>query len=529
MQNLDDFKVASYIRLSREDGDKQESESIGNQRDIIKRYMQENNLELVDEYVDDGVSGTTFDRPGFNRLIKDIEAGKINMIITKDYSRLGREYIKLGEYMEVYFPEHNIRYVAINDGIDTFKNDNWSELTPFRGIINDSYARDISKKVRSVLKEKQKKGEYMCTIPPYGYKKDWVQKNHLVIDENVSFIVEKIFQMYLDGNSIYAIKNYLNEQKIQSPSGYAKNEQIIRKWNVVTLEKMLKSEVYIGNTVAGKRVKLSYKTKKRVEMPKDKQIITENTHEAIISKEDFKKVQCYLNKKSINKLNKHEYCLRGLLTCKTCHSHLEVGAKLKKNGKPVKNPIPYITCRNSKKGMCNPQHLNYNKLEEEVFSYLQKFIALYSNEENLKKVYELYQEKSSDLLTKHKKDLQAIENQINNMKNQIDILYSDRLNGIISEDDFVRYSKNIKAKQEFLENQKKEMCRGDFNRPKSAKNKNNKEIHKIIQDFLKMEKPDKKILYQLIDKIGIDENKNVYITFAFKELEGFNQMMLYNN
>ena len=528
MQNLGDFKVASYIRLSREDGDKQESESIGNQRDIINRYIKENNLQLVDEYVDDGVSGTTFDRPGFNRLIGDIESGKINMIITKDYSRLGREYIKLGEYMEVYFPEHNIRYVAINDGIDTFRNDNWSELTPFRGIINDSYARDISKKVRSVLKEKQKKGEYMCSVPPYGYKKDPALKNHLVIDENVAFIVEKIFQMYLDGNSIYAIKNYLNEQKIQSPSGYAKNEQVIKKWNVVTLEKMLKSEVYIGNTVAGKRVKLSYKTKKRVEMPKDKQIITESTHEAIISKEDFEKVQCYLNKKSINKLNKHEYCLRGLLTCKTCHSHLEVGAKLSKNGKPVKNPIPYITCRNSKKGMCNPQHLNYNKLEEEVFSYLQKFIALYSNEENLKKVYKLYQEKSSDTLTKHKKDLQAIENQISNMKNQIDILYADRLKGIISEDDYVRYSKNIKAKQELLDNQKKEIS-NYLNSNKLKKNKRNLEMNKIIQDFLKMENIDKKILYQLIDKIEIDENKNVYITFAFKELEGFNQMMVYNN
>ena len=176
MLNNENFKVASYIRLSREDGDKQESESIGNQRDIINRYIQENHLHLVDEYVDDGVSGTTFDRPSFKRLVQDIEDGKINMIITKDFSRLGREYIQLGHYMEVYFPEHNVRYVALNDGIDTFTNSNWSELTPFRAIINDSYAKDISKKVRSVLREKQKKGEYMCTVAPYGYKKDALQK-----------------------------------------------------------------------------------------------------------------------------------------------------------------------------------------------------------------------------------------------------------------------------------------------------------------------------------------------------------------
>ena len=195
MPNAINFNVASYIRLSREDGDKQESESIGNQRDMINRYIQENHLHFVDEYVDDGVSGTTFDRPGFNRLIEDIESGRINMIITKDFSRLGREYIQLGHFMEVYFPEHNIRYVALNDGIDTFANGNWNELTPFRAIINDSYAKDISKKVRSVLKEKQKKGEYMCTVAPYGYQKDARQKNHLVIDGNVAFVVKRIIAM----------------------------------------------------------------------------------------------------------------------------------------------------------------------------------------------------------------------------------------------------------------------------------------------------------------------------------------------
>lgn len=156
-----------YIRLSREDGDKQESESIGNQRKIIQRYIKENYLTFIAEYIDDGVSGTTFNRPGFNRMIKDIENKKINMIITKDLSRLGRDYIKTGYYLENYFPEKNIRYVAINDNIDTYIDNTNNDITPFKAILNDMYAKDISKKIRSVWKEKQISGEYMCSIPAY--------------------------------------------------------------------------------------------------------------------------------------------------------------------------------------------------------------------------------------------------------------------------------------------------------------------------------------------------------------------------
>ena len=156
-----------YIRLSREDGDKQESESIGNQRKILQRYIKENSLTLIKEYIDDGVSGTTFNRPGFNELLQDIENKSINMVITKDLSRLGRDYIKTGEYIENYFPEKNIRYVAILDGIDTYIDSTNNDITPFKAIMNDMYAKDISKKIKSVYKEKQKQGEYLCSTPAY--------------------------------------------------------------------------------------------------------------------------------------------------------------------------------------------------------------------------------------------------------------------------------------------------------------------------------------------------------------------------
>lgn len=244
------FKVGMYIRLSREDGENRESESIGNQRKILQRYVKENNLKCIQEYVDDGVSGTTFDRPSFNEMLKDIKNNTINMVITKDLSRLGRDYIKTGYYIEEFFPKNNIRYVSILDGIDTYLDNINNDITPFKAIMNDMYAKDISKKIRSVLKEKQKNGEYMCSIPAYGYKRHPTIKNKLIIDEQVRYVVEKIFEMYANGNGSKEIVNYLNKNKYLSPTGYRKTGQIQNEeannynWNEVTLCNMLKNEVY---------------------------------------------------------------------------------------------------------------------------------------------------------------------------------------------------------------------------------------------------------------------------------------------
>lgn len=510
------FKVAVYIRLSRDDGDKQESESIGNQRDIIMRFIKENDLQFIDEYVDDGISGTTFERPGFQRMISDIEGQRINMVITKDLSRLGREYIQTGQYIEKYFPEHNVRYVAINDGIDTFEDSSCNDITPFKSILNDMYAKDISKKVRSVIKEKQIKGEYMCTVAPYGYKKDKVQKNHLVIDENISYVVKNIFHMYLNGNSVYSIRDYLNKKGIQSPSGYAKKEVEIKKWNSVTILNILSNKAYIGTTVANKRTNLSYKSKKRIKVPKGEYIVTENTHEPIIKKEDFKKVQFLLDKKSINKKNKHEYLFRGLIKCRTCHSNLEVGAKMTTKGKKIKNPIPYITCRNSKKGMCPPKHLNYYKFEKETLEYLKKILRLYANKDGLKKVYKEYKNNKDIVISKYRKEIKLIDSKIRNISSQIDNIYFDKINHVISQDDYFRYTNKIINEREALINQKNEINKliNSFKQKQSEFSE--KEINETINEFLN--NPSKKSIYRLIDKIEIDENKKIYIHFAFGKL-----------
>ena len=522
--NINNFKVGIYIRLSREDGDKQESESIINQRDIIMRYVNENGLQFVNEYVDDGVSGTTFDRPAFNNMIRAIEDNQINMIITKDLSRLGRDYIKTGYYLENYFPEHNIRYVAINDGIDTFLDSTCNDITPFKAIMNDMYAKDISKKIRSVVKEKQKKGEYMCTIPPYGYKKDPNMKNHLIIDEKVKDVVETIFELYSNGKGTRYIANYLNNNNIPSPLSYIKNLKTPKKWNDVTILNMLKNEVYIGNTVSNKKTKLSYKSKKRVIMPKDQYIKIENTHEPIIDREMYQKVQFYLANRDMSRKTKHDFLFRGLLVCHTCKRKLTVGSKTIVNGIKVKDPIPYITCTGSRINNCPAQHMNYNKFETEFLKYLKDFCKLYADKEHLKNIYATYEDKTSSIIAKYKKEIETIDNKIITISSQIDNIYFDKLNKVITENDYFRYSNKFICDRNSLEKRKVELNEIIQNLELEQSQKiTDYQIDNIINDFLNMEHISKSLLYRLLEKIEIDENKNVYVFFNFSKLNIINE------
>lgn len=332
------FKVGIYIRLSREDGDKLESESVSNQRNILQRYIKENKHILVDEYIDDGISGTTFDRPQFNRMIADIEEQKINMVITKDLSRLGRDYIKTGYYIENYFPEKNIRYVSILDGIDTFLDTTNNDVTPFKAIINDMYAKDISKKIKGVLREKQLKGENLASVAPYGYKKSTVHKNKLEIDENVFYVVEKIFKLYSQGNGFQKISNILDKEGIEPPSKYFKQKHQRTTWSPKTIKAMLVNEVYIGNTVQNKTATISYKVKKRKVKSEQEYIRVENTHTAIISKELFDKVQEIIKSKKSLSTPKHNELLKGLIFCHNCGRQLRICYRGKKE------KIGYIDC-----------------------------------------------------------------------------------------------------------------------------------------------------------------------------------------
>ena len=520
-----------YIRLSREDGDKQESESIGNQRKILQRYVMENNLCLVKEYVDDGISGTTFDRPSFNELLQDIENKTIDMVITKDLSRLGRDYIKTGFYLEDYFPKNNIRYVAITDGIDTYIDSTNNDITPFKAIMNDMYAKDISKKIRSVLKEKQKQGEYMCSIPAYGYKRHPTIKNKLIVDEQVRNVVEKIFEMYANGHGSVEIVNYLNNKKYLSPTGYRKTGLVQDEnktnynWNEVTLCNMLKNEVYIGNTVQNKRSIISYKVKKFRTVDKEEHIRVENTHEAIIDIDVFEKVQCIIERRGTNTKLKYDYLLRGLLYCYHCKRKLQI--VLKKNSKRNSKSHPYITCSDAKERGCYPLNLNYEKFEQHIIYVVQKICQIYADKEIFYSIYEQYQNKTLDIREGYKKKIEQIDRAITDINNNLDKMYMDKLKGVLQEEDYIRVSGKLSLERTKLNEQRQELEQKLIITEDKIETKNHtkeeKELDELIENFLKFEKPDKIFLYRLINKIEIDKDKNIYIYFNFSKLNSITE------
>lgn len=520
-----------YIRLSREDGDKQESESISNQRKILQRYVKENNLNYIKEYVDDGVSGTTFDRPGFCKMLQDIENQNINMVITKDLSRLGRDYIKTGFYIEDYFPKNNVRYVAITDGIDTYIDSTNNDITPFKAIMNDMYAKDISKKIRSVYKEKQKSGEYLCSIPAYGYKRHPSIKNKLIIDDKVQSIVEKIFDMYANGHGTVEIAKYLNSNQILSPTGYRKTGIVQDKnktgynWNEVTLCNMLKNEVYIGNTVQNKKSVISYKVKKIKNVKKENQIRVNNTHESIIDRDVFERVQCIIEKKGTNSKLKYDYLLRGLIYCYHCKRKLQI--VLKKNAKRNSKSHPYITCSNAKGHGCYSLNINYEKFEKHIIYIVKKVCQIYANKDIFYSIYEKYQNKTLNIEKEYKKNLEKINQAINDINSNLDKMYIDKLNGILQEEDYIRVSQKlglerVKLNQQKQELKKKIIIEKDTIETKKYEEKK-KQLDKLIDDFLKFEKIDKIFLYRLINKIEIDKDKNVYIYFNFSKLNSITE------
>ena len=520
-----------YIRLSREDGDKQESESIGNQRNILQRYVKENNLNFIKEYVDDGVSGTTFDRPSFCEMLQDIENQNINMVITKDLSRLGRDYIKTGFYIEDYFPKNNVRYVAVTDGIDTYIDSSNNDITPFKAIMNDMYAKDISKKIRSVYKEKQKSGEYLCSIPAYGYKKHPTIKNKLIIDDQVRAIIEKIFDMYANGHGSVEIVKFLNSNQYLSPTGYRKTgivqdkNKIGYNWNEVTLCNILKNEVYIGNTIQNKRSVISYKVKKIKTVEKENQIRVDNTHESIIDKDIFEKVQCIIEKRGTNTKLKYDYLLRGLLYCYHCKRKLQI--VLKKNSKRNAKLHPYITCSNAKERGCYPLNMNYEKFEQHIIYIVKKICQIYADKETFYSIYEKYQNKTLNIREGYKKKIEQIDKNILNINNNLDKMYMDKLRGVLQEEDYIRVSQKFNFEKAKLNEQKKELEQKLIGTEYKITRKNyvkeEKELDELIEIFLKFEKLDKIYLYRLINKIEIDKDKNVYIYFNFSKLNSINE------
>ena len=525
------FNVALYIRLSKEDIKEGEnknkvSESISNQKSFLTEYVMSlgENYNLVNTYIDDGFTGTNFNRPSFQKMLRDIELGKINMVITKDLSRLGRDYIGTGEYIEKWFPAHKVRYVAVTDNIDTFRDSSENDIAPFKSILNDMYAKDLSKKIRTALKTMQKEGKWVGGCTPFGYKVNPKNKNHLIPDAVEAPIVKRIFQLYLKGKNINQIRDVLNEEKVPTFST-TRGRNFKRKgtsgdiygyWCTTTLKKILKNRIYTGDMIQNKRSRISYKYRKMINNPEEQWIIVENTHEPLVSKDDFKKVQELLPKQSHRSDKKEFHLLDGLLKCKECGHTIAIK---KKTG-----DYSYTVCNKyrkfkSKYNLCTSHAFQYEMIENGVLTMIRQiFTKLNSNEivSNLSKEYNVNEEvkKCSDSILKLKVEIELF-------KSNLDDMYLEKLSNKIDQEMYNRVYKkltdeiNIKEKKliekENLLNQKKEI-----------KNTQNN-LLKIVREYLSLKKPTREMIISLIKEIYISEKGKIDIKFNFKELDIINE------
>ena len=386
------WNIAVYLRLSREDEKEdysKQSESIENQLKFLQGFVNTQGWKIKKVYKDDGFSGTNFDRPAFQEMISDIENKEINMVITKDLSRLGRDYIDTGYYIEKYFPSKHVRYIAITDNVDTFDSNNTNnDITPFKAVFNDMFAKDTSKKVRTILMTKAMNGESIKSFQPYGYMKDPKNKNKVLVDRNVSNFVVKIFEMYKSGKTKKQICDYLNENHIMTPLKYKEETTNYKNpnkkcyiWSSSMITKILRDRIYVGDLVQHKNTKVNYKVKKNVKVDPSKYIIVSNNHEPIIDIDTFNIVQKMLDKKS-NEWSYNEsgtiHLLRGLVYC-SC------GGKVTYN----KNHCKHFRCvcssyKKAGSKFCNNiQYLREDELISIVLDNLRKNVKKYLDAKKL--------------------------------------------------------------------------------------------------------------------------------------------------
>ena len=514
-------KAAAYLRLSRDDGDKQESDSIRNQRELIKEYLSKNkNFQFVGEYVDDGYSGTSFDRPNFTRLIEDIKAGKVNCVIVKDLSRLGRNYIETGRYIEQIFPLLGVRFISILDHYDSTEKNNANDwlVVPFKNLINDSYARDISVKIRSQLDVKRKNGQFIGSFASYGYLKDPGNPNHLIIDPYAANIVRMIFRMKLSGSNQVRIADKLNEMGVLPPAEYKRHcgerydcgfhRSADPKWEHVSVNAILKNEIYTGTMVQGIHNKISYKMKQSNLVPKEDWIRVAQTHDAIIEKTVFEEVQRLLQYDTRTAPDREEvYPLSGFVVCGDCGNSMIRRREQKK--------YVYLHCKTHKSGQgCTSHLIPMEKLEQLVLEGIQSQIALILDAEAILKKIEKIPEEQVYVRTVSKQ-IKELEKEIERFQKLKTQAYVDMLNETISKEEYEtiqqRFTKGLDSATRRRDKQiqiKLRLLKNDTHqRPWIEVFRQHKNIRTL----------DRQIAAALIDRIIVYNKNKIEIAFRFKD------------
>lgn len=513
------FNVAEYIRLSREDGDKAESDSIGNQRKLITGYIKgKEDFFLHDTYIDDGFTGTNFNRPDFLRMIADIEEGKINCVIVKDLSRFGRDYIETGRYLERYFPEHNVRFISITDNIDSYKQ-TYDMLMPIKNIFNEQYARDISKKVHAAMAAKQRNGEFIGAFASYGYKKSPSDKNRLVVDEYAAGIVRRIFSLYIGGNGKIRIAHLLNEEGILCPSEYKRtsgdnyrNSNRLENtyyWTYSTIHNILQNEIYIGNMVQGKTV--MHMRKKAKARDRADWVIVKGTHEAIIDEATWSKAQGLLSRRTRNlDLDSNVSIFAGFVKCSDCGRALTKKIYTLKSGGKSVNYYCGTYVRSGKK-FCTPHAIPYAVIERIILDDLKTIVQ---NIDNMQEIVEEQGKAENAFRYRDKEEKKRLEIELEKAKGLKKAAYEDYHEGILSKEDYLSYRQDYEKRENLLKVQIGEIEKREINSKQPAGLLETPWIKRLLE-VRDIDKLDRDIVVEMIHEIKVYEAHRIKITYNF--------------
>ena len=501
---MTDKITALYCRLSQDDMLQGESNSITNQKAILSKFAADNGFHNTKFYVDDGVSGTTWERDGFKAMMADIEDGKVATVITKDLSRLGRDYLKTGELIELIFPDYDVRYIAINDGVDTFKSEN--ELMAFKNIFNDWYARDTSKKIRAVQKAKAQAGKPLATHPPYGYKKSDTDKSQWVVDEEAAAVVKRIFQLCIEGNGPTQIANILTADGVPTPTAYYRSKGMrvsyhnakTKRWGMATVVHILERMEYLGHTVNFKTYRKSYKNKKLYENPKEKWLIIENTHEPIISQHDFDLVQEIRSHKRRRQKSGTVSPFAGMVYCADCGNTLYVGRA--QTMTPNQEHMMCSTYAHDS-DECTAHYIRTCVLTEIILGELNKLSQFVRDNED-----EFVSRAMSNTATAQdgeiqtaKKALKQAEKRINELDDLFERLYEDNVSGKISDERFATMSARYEAEQSRLKADAAKLS--ETISRKEQKNNDVMSFVSIVKKYEEFTELTPEIMHELIDRI----------------------------
>ncbi len=455
------YNTALYMRLSRDDENYGDSVSIETQRTILQQYAKEHGLSVYGEYVDDGWSGTNFERPSFQRMMDDVEAGKVNCIITKDLSRFGREHVMMDYYLEFVFPEKQIRYIAVAENEDTEKG--LSDFVPFKNLFNEWFAKDTSRKVKTALHAKFAAGERTFAYAPLGYVKDPDKKGHLLIDPETRWIIEKIFDLAVHGRGAASITRILVEEKVPTPGwlnfqryGTFANiyagapEEKAYAWTIAQVKSILKEETYIGHSVHNKQTNISFKNKKKVRKPKEEWYRVENTHEAIISEDVFRQVQEQICNRRRRQKNGTTQIFSGLVKCADCGWSLAYGMNSQN-----KNPYAHYHCSKYGQGLhqCSMHYIRYDVLYAYVLSRLQYWsvLAQQDGDKLLKRLLNASDKERNTARKRQTAELKKAEKRKAEVDTLFAKMYEDWSAGRITEYNFNMLSEKYQGEQRELD------------------------------------------------------------------------------